>query len=271
VKVAVVTATKRFGGLDVTYEALRRQTYKDFVWILMDELYYDRRYLVADKAKDLSVHMLEPHPRPGYYSNLPAIYNRAGRLAKNIGCELIVSLQDYITIPSDGIEKFVDLQKSSESPRLFTGLCSMMASPGANSVYDPRGLWTVFHDPYYPETWATTVEWPDVRGGMYPELMECSPIAWEMNWAAYPVGLPPFDESYGEHIGHENQQFAWQAFLKADVRSYIDPTNHAYSLPHRHYFPDEWAEQQGHREKNMTLHKERYGSVEALAAGEHQG
>lgn len=76
-RVAVVTATKRHGGLDVTYESLCWQTYDDFIWIIADELYYDRRYLYADKIKEVNFSALEPHPKPqGWYSDLPAIYNR---------------------------------------------------------------------------------------------------------------------------------------------------------------------------------------------------
>jgi hypothetical protein len=282
-RTAVLTATKRYGGLDVTFASLMAQTVPADVWIIADEHQYERMDTVMKMARELirekgtSVEHFEPLTKtPGYYSNLPAIYNYMARRAIDHGCDLAISLQDYIATPSDGIELFLEAQKDQPGS-IVTGLCSMSRTPTAEEVYDPKGLWTVFKDPFTIKTWggAVDLEWPDVRAGMLPTmegLIEVSPKVWEMNWSCFPLEVfergVEFDETYGEHIGHENVQFAWACSLKDDRKVFIQPENHAVSLPHRHYFAEEWEEQQVHRDANQHYHKSLYGGVEFLRTGQ---
>lgn len=258
-KVCVFTATKRYGGLDVTYGALRAQTHQDFVWMVADELCDERRDVFMEKTSDLDLRRMHWKPRDkpeGYYSDLPAIYNAAIGIAEAIECELFVSLQDFIWIPEYGLERFV--QAAEQEPRsIVAGLCSMAAVPDADAVSDPKGLWSLFAEDY-PGYDDDPIEWHDVRMMQYRPgaLVPADPVSWEMNWAAFPTSVGPlFDEKYGKHIGNENAQFAWSCERKGHpIR--IDAFNHAISLPHRHYFADEWAEQQPHRDANMEQYRQ---------------
>ncbi len=273
-KVAVLTATKRYGGLDVTLESLRRQTYKDFVWFCYDELFDERLEVFHDRCCEDRIRFSynKPEAKPeGYYSNLPAIYNSMIEEALWEGCELAVSLQDYICIQSNGIEQFVVAHE--ENPRaLLTGVCSMLRYPDASCVKDREGLWTVFDGPWPGpglENWDE-IEWVDVRSLRHgASLNRAGPIEWEMNWSAFPLDTEVrFDEEYGEHIGHENQQFAWTCMNREDRPILVQSSNRAYSFPHRHYFPEEWEEQQPHREANQEMHLSKFGGIERLRAGE---
>ncbi len=271
-RVAVLTATKRFGGLDVTCETLRAQTHQDFVWIIADELQEQRREIVMEKVglvgrgyEHFDSSFMPTRPA-GYYSNLPAIYNYMIERAIGWGCELAVSLQDYIWAPRTGLAQFA--RAAEEKPgALIAGLCSMLRRPDASFVANPRGLWSVFVRPWEGEPFKDDIEWRDVRADMYhypPELSRCHAGAWEMNWAAFPLTTTArFDETYGEHIGHENVQFAL-ACKQAGSEVYVQTTNHALSLPHRHYFAEEWDEQQAHRAVNMRRHLREYGALDRV-------
>lgn len=252
----MLTATKRPGGLDVTYAALRGQTYKDFYWIIMDELADERFDIFMDNTGDLEFSYGKPRPKPeGYYSDLPAIYNSMIEEAILNECELAVSLQDYIWIEPNGIELFVQAAEAKPGA-IVAGLCSMAANPQDTWVKYQEGLWTIFQEPYegpqfYPGGYE--IEWQDVRGAKFEGrgLQRATPVDWEMNWAMFPLDIEArFDETYGEHIGHENQQFARDCGREV----YVQMSNHALSLPHRHYFPEEWEEQQPHRYANQARH-----------------
>ena len=260
-KVAVLTPTKRYGGLDVVLAGLKLQTRKPDEWIVCDDLWNERldvfdAHVYDDADVDISAHHIPPPEKPeGYYSNLTGIYNHMVKHARRLGCDYAISLQDYIYIRPDGIERFVKI--AEEVPgALLTGLCSMAATPTAEDVLDPTGLWTIFQEPYTPQAYEGVIEWMDVRledGIVEPH--DVWPQWWEMNWAAFPLDLPDFDEEYGKHIGCENHGYAMVAARDHGRRIILDPKNHSLSLPHRYYFPQEWAEQQPHREANQ----ERYG------------
>lgn len=260
-RVAVLTATKRPGGLDVVYNSLVRQTFPrhDILWIVADELYHERQHIFREEVIHFPSYHFQPDRTPGYFSNLPGIYNQMFGIAISQGCELAVSLQDYIWAPAEGVKDFVLVHESS--PRsLITGLCSMLAEPSAMSVVNPDGLWTVFEDDYHGPRPDALVAWRDVRIDMNPPFVaQCNAQHWEMNWAAIPlsVTMPTFDVKYGEHIGHENQQFA-QDWHREGGHTLIDTSNHAYSLPHRYYFAEEWDEQQAHRAANHELYNSEF-------------
>lgn len=267
-RVAVLTATKRPGGLDVTYNTLVRQTHHDIVWIVADDLFQERQHIFREEVKAFPAYHFQPHHDPGYYSNLPVIYNDMLSAARGYGCELAVSLQDYIWIPPTGIEQFVNL--TVDHPRaLLTGLCSMLAEPPSAAIYRRNGLWTIFSESYKGPRLGAFIAWSDVREQMHaPGLSACSPQHWEMNWAAIPLIDPKirreitlslrFDAKYGAHIGHENQQFATE-WSRAGYPILIDTQNHALSLPHRVYFIEEWESQMEHRMINHRIFEEEYG------------
>jgi hypothetical protein len=281
VKAAILTATKRFGGLDVTWDALRRQTHRDFVWIVCDALYEDRRdeFWRLTAPADFGITYMPEPPRPeGWYSNLPAIYNTMIDVAAEHGADFAVSLQDYITGPDLGLELF-DLAIQEVGPCLISGLCSHLATPGPKDTFEPHGLWSIWYENYVGPQYGDAVDlkWVDVRSIIYKSLVDpagavgaCSPQEWEMNWAAFTLPVAErFDESYGEHIGHENIQFAWANKL-ARVPVLIQPSNHAFSVNHYDIFPEEEAEKQPHLAINQARHVERYGKLQKMIGGSYR-
>lgn len=267
----VFTPTYRFGGLAEQAWALKQQSYTNFVWVIGDDLYEERKDIVGRELKRMGLNHVHFRPKPkpeGYFSNLPAIYNEGIELAVEMGCELFISLQDHIWVPKDGLECFLRMHRLM--PRdLLTGLTSITKDPYPGDIHDPRGLWTIFEEPfrgmpkeYWWEDSRKTDNYPGQTG-----YVEGNPVEWEQNWAATPsyilhAGIR-FDESYGEHIAYENQEFAWQCFLGLGARIMIDMDNEALSFPHKQYWPEHEEEGLPHALANKEMHELRYGERQA--------
>jgi len=86
IKISVITSSIRPKGLAITQSCLAKQTFKDFEWCC-----------------ELGI------PQKGH--DLNQAYNRMIRRAKG---ELMVSLQDYIRIPDNGLELFWQAYKKNK-------------------------------------------------------------------------------------------------------------------------------------------------------------
>jgi hypothetical protein len=244
----VFTPTYRPGGLDVLEASLMRQTHRDFVWVVSDQLFLDRKVAwakVLDRI-DFPLLWMNREVIEGNKRNLAAMYNAAVDYVLSDGFEMLVSLQDYIYLPEDGLEKFISANKVFPDS-LLTGVTHISRDPYPNKVVDPEGDYTIFAEPYYDK--PKRMSWDDVRATeLYvvgPELLPVEQTHWEANWAAVPrkileTGIR-WDEQYDKGIAYENMDFAMQAKEKGfDV--VLDKSNVAISLPHKDYFDGEREE-----------------------------
>lgn len=115
--VAVFTPTYRPGGLDVLTSSLSRQTYRDFTWIVVDELYHSRAGLWDSISEGLSNDVVNiTMPPKTKHRNLCEAYNAAAKLVLIDGSfDLFISLQDYIYVPPGGIERFVNIHERRQT------------------------------------------------------------------------------------------------------------------------------------------------------------
>lgn len=258
--VAVFTPTCRFGGLDVNYSGLCRQSGDHKItWLVADELLEKRAHLY-EEVNGFSFTEVEiiafREPKTGY-RNLAASYNAAVRRARELGVDLFVSMQDYLWIPDDGVDRFAKLGEKYPND-IYTGLCSHSADPTAAEIDEQEGLWSIFRYPYMNR--PMTIGWEDCRNigtGVAPLY----PVAWEANWAA--IGKDClydeecyWDEAYDVGVAYENQDFAERA-TGCGHNIWIDFDNHSLALPHRAYFP--WQEQQDVPHINQELHERKWG------------
>jgi hypothetical protein len=181
--------------------------------------------------------------------NLAKSYNTAASFAINSNCDLFVSLQDYIWLPEDGIERFVALFEAFPND-MYTGITHISSDPFPTGVSNIEGLYTIFDSPYYEK--PKRIGWKDVRtkdiyiGYEEGAIVKVAPGHWEANWAAVPVshfknGLK-WNEDYDYGIAYENCDFAQKAsrFHGSDIL--LDTGNIAISLPHKKYFVGEEEE-----------------------------
>jgi hypothetical protein len=268
---AVMTPTYRYGGLDVNYACLLRTGLgAGDAWIIGDDLYEGRKAIVKAKTADAPfsvVHYLPRDKPDGYFSDLPGIYNEMLQIASAHGCELAISMQDYMWVEPAGVDRFIRAHQAKPKT-LWTGTCSITGDPTPDDVVRPNGSWTVFRFDF-EDTYArpSTISWQDVRPGNYPPGAEwtlSNPVDWELNWAAIPMSLfeagCEFDETYGLHIGHENIEFAARAALDYGYDIWIDLENPALTLPHKQYWPEQEREGIPHADANMKrFWAEEYG------------
>lgn len=151
-KISVVTPSIRPEGLKCIQEALARQTLQDFEWLVE----------------------ISPIGRVDFNE----VMNKMLRRAKG---ELIVSLQDWITIPDDGLEKFWKAHKEKE------------------------GFYTS----------------PVIKGGSQDWRIdreeECEWNEWEIDWGAAPLKalkeIGGFDEELDKGWGFDNVNVGMRAEL----------------------------------------------------------
>jgi hypothetical protein len=261
VNICVFTLTRRYGGLDVTASCLEGH---DVTWLVGDAL--ERRELIRERSPVNADSFDAPRASAGY--------NAALKIVRDAQFDLLLLLCDYTWVPRDGIQRFVAMAERYPAS-ILTGLCSHSNDPDPSHVVNPEGLCSVFAEPYDGHR-PQQIGWQDVRDAEavrrygYRCYYEGVDIEWaELNWAAIPKMLLDddrlvFNEEYDRAFGHENQDFALHAqALGFDV--VLDTSNHAIELPHRAYFPQEWAELEVLRKSNHVWHEQR--RADAARAG----
>lgn len=246
--VSVITVTNRYGGIDLNWSSLRRQTFKNFEWILNDTLQEERKEAVRSYTRnDVRIrHLAQGRKSPEAKTWLNHAENEAIAQAQG---ELIVLLQDYIHIAPDALEKFW-YQYQDNPKRMVTGVGHQYGKPGKEDIVDPKGLITVFSTPF--EGIPEQIVWQDPRmrtdqGSFYA----CMPNDIEFNYCAIPTkafyDIGGCDEEY-DMVGHawDNCSVAERAFMLG-YEPYIDQSNESKSVRHDDFFDtkvkvDDWRE-----------------------------
>lgn len=242
--VAVFTPTCRPGGLDVTAASLERQGRDDLLWIVGDTLERSEIVHLAAERGIVAVYF-DSRDLTSRWGSLEAAYNQALHIARNYHAQLLVSLQDYIWAPPDGIARF-EAMADAHPDALLTGCCSISADPARDQIADPDGAFTIFNEPYTDK--PATIAWQDCRlDQVSAESWQTRVTAerWELNWAAIPRRALyderlAFDERYDDGWAYGNQVYA-QRTLELGYELWMDGDNHALGLPHKDYFPEQQA------------------------------
>lgn len=111
--ISVICPTMRVGGLDIIFDSLSHQAFKDFELIISDGIYKYRKDIVAEKAKNYSfpVKHIEPYNNP-FPNNAFCRYANSGLV--HADCELVVFITDYTFLSApDGLLKHARLHMSN--------------------------------------------------------------------------------------------------------------------------------------------------------------
>lgn len=256
-KCAIFTPTQR-PGIDVTaFSIARQKTDCEIFWIVCDELFAERSHVFQQTVKPI-VNCETKHfyitKQEGNARNLARAYNVAMDYARDWEADCFISLQDYIWIPDDGVERFANMVRNVEQQGfhgIYTAITSISADPLDEEIHDLNGMFTIFKEPYNKR--PTEIEWMDVRfripdSADYHYVPE---IEYETNWACIPRKALYderlyFDEAFDKGEAYENQDYACCAKTHG-YELLIDMKNQALSLPHKRYFAEEWQ-----REEPMT-------------------
>lgn len=165
--ISVLTPTIRKEGIEITRRCLAQQTFSNFEWLT--------------EINDTGKH------------DLNAAYNRMLRKAKG---ELIVSLQDYITVRPDYLQKWWDAYQAN--PNAF-----MTAPVGKNSQLDYNG--------------TTIWDWRAYRNDETENIRDCGWDCWEIDSGAAPLkalkAIGGFDEALDGHWSADNVNVGCRAQL----------------------------------------------------------
>lgn len=209
-RVSVLTLTNRPNSLSLARKSLNRQTFKDFEWIIVSPLRLD----IAE-AKVIP----DPPKRKGDYWQLNRAYNEG---LKHCRGELVVSLQDWIYITPQGLEKFWLAYEQTDG--CISGIGdqydALIGAQPTNKVWvDPR------------------------RTDKYGSFYECMPNDWELNWACAPLkafyDIGGFDEELDKWAGGDNISVC-ERMDELGYKFYLDQTNESFTLRHGRY--KDWDE-----------------------------
>ena len=112
-KVSVLVPAYRPGGLDITFAALRDQTFKDFEVIVVDRRYEKRHAQVMQAAAQYGLNVIHApeHRRNGKWIVAATAYNTAAALAAG---EYIIFLHEWWWAPPHWIQSHVDLLQTND-------------------------------------------------------------------------------------------------------------------------------------------------------------
>lgn len=207
--ITVITPTVRPEGLALVQKALKRQTLKDFEWLVVSPIDYGYGKWVK-----------EPPKNEGDYWALNKAMNEAIRQAKG---DLIVSWQDYTFATPQALEKFLFWYE-----------------------YDNKKIVSGVGNKYSDETF-TVKTWQDPRqridqGVFYP----CYFNDIEFNFCAIPkkafYEIGGYDESLDKKAGMDGYSVVERLNLLNNGWDFcLDQTNESFSLEHGRLTTD-WDE-----------------------------
>jgi hypothetical protein len=247
-KIALFLPTYRPGGLDVFEASIQRQTIKPDVIFVADELHRTEGWLKVAESLKQKIYIVDAPKKLGDKRNLAAVYNEASRCSIDHKCDLFISLQDYIWIPENGIERFLNIYET-EPNALITGVTHISEDPTREDIEDITASYTIFKKPFYEK--PQKIAWYDVRqtelysNSNYP-VTPIYPEHWEANWAAIPTSMfergMHWNKEYDRGIAYENADFAKQCEKETRCNILFNTKNEAISLPHKKYWPNEEKE-----------------------------
>lgn len=105
-KVSVLVMMYRPGGMDITFQAMADQSFKDFELIIVDNRYEKRHELVMEAAREYGVTTIHApeHRRNGKWIVACAAFNTAMALARG---EYVIILHDFTYVGPGWIEQHV--------------------------------------------------------------------------------------------------------------------------------------------------------------------
>lgn len=244
--VSIYTPTIRQGFWNIMANNIYNQTYKNIEWIVVDDFKEDRSKIASEYAEKYQIDIKylrgkENNPRKYGLSSA----NNIGW--KNADGELLVFLQDFILMPRDGIEQFVDIYR--HNPRTMVAATDIYYYPNVDPNTDKEDWFDGKTDI------IGKLSWTNKRNqylGMRPTT---NPGDWEANYGSVPMSvvkdLNGWWEFFDEALGFDNTEFTYRA-LKAGYEVIIDDTNVATGLDHWKPLKDKPEQLGEDRERNLN-------------------
>jgi len=238
-KVSLIQTTNKVGGIDILKDNLARQTFKDFEVVLVDELSDWRGHEVKEYLKDFNLK---------YYPSIPKKDGDAWNFnsSMNIALEhcagnFIISLQDYIWIPANGIQRFVD-DIESEPNSFISGVGHKFENP--KKIDFPHKI-SAFHKLYRPSHPLSEF---DDRMLLAEGLQPAQTSLFELNWSCFPNNPElRFDPDMDKFYGCDNI-YLEVVGKQLGMKSFIDRSNVCWGYNQSLFGrPMDWEERHGNK------------------------
>lgn len=221
-EVSVVTVTIREGFFNLMAENLIKQTYKIKEWVIVDDYKEDRSEIAKKYAEKygLNIKYIHGDKATGKYTRRVGLV-RANNLGwQNSTGELIVWVQDFILLPTNGIEQLVDLYR--HNPDALIAPVDIMYDCLPPNKENKEDWWEGQENVLLKESWR------NIRVQNEGIRESDNPFDFEMNYGATPrkilEELNGWWEFFDEGLGYDNTEIALRA-LKQGYRLIIDDTN----------------------------------------------
>lgn len=202
-KISVICPTVRPEGLKLVEKALKRQTFRDFEFIVSSPA------KVKIKGFNIDQLLTDPPKKEGDYWAIYKSYNKCIRHAKG---ELVVSWQDFTYASPDALQRFWDHYQA-----------------------EPKTLVTGIGDKYTDDTF-TVVSWKDPREKADKVFYDCRPSEIEWNFCAVPkeaiYAVGGFDEVLDKYSSLCGLDVLDRLNMIGGWKFKIDQTIKSYSLEH---------------------------------------
>ena len=209
-KISVITPSIRPEGLEIVKKALEAQTFdkNEFEWLICSPSPLPKRFT------KLNYTWVDDDSEHGFWA-LNRSYNKLFRQAQG---DLLVTLQDWIHINPDGLQKFWDNYLQVGPKALISGV---------GDQYEGLDKWGKPEIKIWSDPRKT-----DKNGSFY----ECFPNDVEWNFAAFPRAAVfeagGMDEQL-DFLGFGGDQLQMgQRLDELGYKSYLDQTNESFTIRH---------------------------------------
>ena len=244
--ISLLYNTNRYGGFDVLRNNLRKQTFKDFEVVIVDELFDERSQEVFNYMSEFPLTYIKPRSKTEDDAwNFNKAMNDGIKACRG---SLVVVLQDYIWIQRDSLQKFWDIYQ--EMPYTFVSTIGHKHKY-PDKLHHTKGLMSTFEKDY-ADTPSGIMEF-DFRDDGKEGIVESNSSQWEMNLGSFPLSMAyrigGFDEDADKYFGGDNVQFSYRAEKEGAV-VYIDKSNKTKGMYHQYWFPraEGWDEKHFNRQ-----------------------
>lgn len=225
--VTVFTPTIRKGWWNIMADNLSKQTYKNFEWIIVDDFPGERENLAIQYASKYKLNIKYLRGKKRNKQRTYKLINANNTALQESKGELLVFFQDFIIMPEDGIEQFVDIY--NHNPDALICAVDRYVAPKINPIIDSEDWFNGSVDVIGEEIRV------NVRVQNKPLRESTNPYDFEQNYGAIPVKIAKelggWWEFLDEGIGYDNTDIAYRAIQKG-YRLLVDELNIATCVDH---------------------------------------
>lgn len=248
--VTIITPTIRKGFWRTMADNIASQSYRNVEWVVVDDFPKNREKTM--KAECDRVGLKYQYLRGGktdkFYFGLSSANNIAWKHAKG---ELLVFLQDFVYMPPNGIEMYVDWYLKHPND-LIAGV-DVYHHPAFKPDVEDEDWFNGSND------FIGEFQWKNSRVKNMGITQEEHPTMWEANYGAVPKkvidGIGGWWEFFNDGLGFDNTEMAQRAMLNGS-KLWVDDTNVATCIEHWKALEDK-PEQIGEG-RNRRLNDPRY-------------